>query len=161
VLVFIRSIRKIVRHLVDTNILLRFVNRRDPLHPTVRAAVRKLRQNGYQLCIAPQNCVEFWNVATRPVERNGFGLSPVDTHQSLRFVERLFTVLPEQPAVYAEWRKLVVQFSVVGVQVHDARLVAMMRVHNITRILTANTDDFVRYASIGITSVAPTDPGCV
>jgi predicted nucleic acid-binding protein len=146
-----------VHYLLDTNILLRFVNRRDPLHATMRAAVRTLRQQGNYLCVAPQNCVEFWNVATRPVDRNGFGLTPIEADRSLRLIERLFDILPEQPTVYGEWRRLVVQFGVAGVHVHDARLVAMMRVHNITYILTANTDDFSRYINIGITAVAPTD----
>jgi predicted nucleic acid-binding protein len=144
-----------VRYLVDTNILLRFVNRRDPLHTAVRAAIRALRQRGDHLCVAPQNCVEFWNVATRPVDRNGFGLSPTVAAQSLQLIERLFDVLPEQPDVYAEWRKLIVQFSVTGVQVHDARLVAIMRVHALTHILTFNTNDFARYSSIGIIAITP------
>jgi predicted nucleic acid-binding protein len=146
-----------VRYLVDTNILLRFVNRRDPLHTTMRAAIRTLRQHGHHVCVAPQNCIEFWNVATRPVDRNGFGLTPSDADRSLRLIERLFDIVPEQPTVYAEWRRLVVQLSVAGVQVHDARLVAIMRVHHITHILTANTDDFSRYTTIGITAVAPTN----
>lgn len=144
-----------MRYLVDTNVLLRFVNRRDPLHAMMRAAVRKLRQDGHEICVTPQNCVEFWNVATRPTTRNGYGLSASETDTSLRLIERLFTILPEQPAVYAEWRKLVVQFNVSGVQVHDARLVATMLVHGITYILTANTDDFTRYTHIGITAAHP------
>jgi len=146
-----------VRYLLDTNILLRFVNRRDRLHATMRAAVQTLRHQGHYLCVAPQNCVEFWNVATRPVDRNGFGLPPIEADRSLRLIERLFYIVPEQPTVYGEWRRLVLQFGVAGVQVHDARLVAMMRVHHITHILTANTADFARYTNIGITAVAPTN----
>jgi predicted nucleic acid-binding protein len=65
-----------VIYLVDTNVLLRFADRTHPLHPTVRAAVRKLRTGGHKLRTAPQNFVEFWNVVTRPTERNGFGLVP-------------------------------------------------------------------------------------
>jgi predicted nucleic acid-binding protein len=144
-----------VHYLADTNIILRFVNRHDPLHTTIRGAVRTLRSDGHQVCIVPQNCVEFWNVATRPVTRNGYGLSIADTSTALRLIERLFPILPEQPAVYAEWRMVVAQFGVAGVQVHDARLVATMRVYHITQILTINTDDFVRYGSIGIVPVHP------
>lgn len=46
-------------------------------------------------------------------------------------------------------------FAVSGVQVHDARLVAAMQAHNITHILTFNTSDFTRYASLGIVPVDP------
>jgi hypothetical protein len=40
-----------------------------------------------------------------------------------------------------------------GVQVHGARLVALMQVHAVTHILTLNTADFSRYA--GITAMDP------
>ncbi|MEG4862795.1 hypothetical protein QUA97_05170 [Microcoleus sp. CZ3-B2] len=61
---------------MDTNILLRFADRSHPLYPVIRTAVKKLRQDGYKLQVASQNCVEFWNVVTRPIEKNGFGLTP-------------------------------------------------------------------------------------
>jgi predicted nucleic acid-binding protein len=144
-----------MRCLVDTNVLLRFANRRDPYHALMRTAIQRLRQAGRQLCITPQNCVEFWNVATRPASRNGFGLTPNDSDRMLRLLERLFPALPEQPATYAEWRQIVVQFNVAGVQVHDARLIAAMRVHTASHILTVNTADFARYASLGITAIDP------
>ena len=135
-------------YLVDTNVLLRFVDRTHPLHPRVRAAVRTLRTEGHRLRATPQNCVEFWNVATRPADKNGLGLEPADADRLLRFVERLFPMLPEVPAVYPQWRQLVVTFGVSGVQVHDVRLVAAMRVHSVMHILTFNVIDFVRYAAL-------------
>jgi predicted nucleic acid-binding protein len=55
--------------------------------------------------------------------------------------------------VHEEWRKLLVDYGVSGVQVHDTRLVAAMRVHEVKRILTFNTRDFVRFA--GIEAVHP------
>lgn len=142
-------------YLVDTNILLRFVDRSHPLHPAIRATVRMLRQDGHQLLITSQNCIEFWNVATRPLERNGFGLTPLKTEQLLQLIERLFPVLPDHPDIYQEWRRLVIDFSVSGVQVHDARLVASMKVNGISTILTLNVADFKRYLSEGITAVVP------
>ncbi|MCS6859946.1 MAG: hypothetical protein NZT92_06465 [Abditibacteriales bacterium] len=42
-----------------------------------------------------------------------------------------------------------------GVQVHDAYLVAAMRVHGITNLLTFNVGDFASYP--GITAVHPQD----
>jgi hypothetical protein len=56
--------------------------------------------------------------------------------------------LPDGPAVHAEWRRLVVAQSVSGVQVHDARLVALMHVHGLTNLLTINVGDFGRYSGI-------------
>ncbi len=142
-------------YLVDTNILLRFADRSHPLHPSIRTAVRNLRQNRHMLKIASQNCIEFWNVATRPITRNGFGLLPTEAEQLLQLIERIFPVLPDSSDVYQEWRRLIVVFGVSGVQVHDARLVASMKVNGISHILTFNTNDFKRYISEGITAVAP------
>jgi predicted nucleic acid-binding protein len=62
-------------------------------------------------------------------------------------------LLPEDPLVHEEWRRLVVGVSIVGRQAHDARLAASMIVHQIPRILTFNTADFRRFS--GITSIDP------
>jgi predicted nucleic acid-binding protein len=145
-----------VIYLADTNVLLRFADRTHPIHPTVRAAVRKLRTSGHSVRATPQNFVEFWNVATRPIERNGFGLVPATADRLLRLVERLFPLLPDSSAVYTEWRRLVVPFGVSGIQVHDARIAAAMIVYGVTHILTFNTTDFTRYGTRGIVAMNPT-----
>ncbi|RAM52654.1 MAG: PIN domain nuclease [Hapalosiphonaceae cyanobacterium JJU2] len=142
-------------YLLDTNVLLRFIFRSDPRYPVVKTAIRKLRTDKHALYISSQNCIEFWNVATRPIARNGFGLTPTDAKRMLQRIERLFSLLPDTPAVYPEWCRLVVTYSVSGVQVHDARLVASMKANSVTHILTFNTSDFTRYAVEGIVVVDP------
>ena len=139
----------------DTNVLLRFAIRADKQHATALSAIRKLIAGGDKIYILPQNCVEFWNVCTRPASRNGFGLSVQQANHSLRLVEKIFPVLSDDPRVHQEWRKLVLNFGVSGVQVHDARIVAAMLVHRVTHILTFNTSDFARYSSTGIVAVNP------
>jgi predicted nucleic acid-binding protein len=59
--------------------------------------------------------------------------------------KRFFTLLPDAPATYAEWKRLVVKHSVQGAKVHDTRLVAAMNVHGVARILTFNGNDFTRF----------------
>ncbi|MBD2036478.1 type II toxin-antitoxin system VapC family toxin [Leptolyngbya sp. FACHB-321] len=142
-------------YLLDTNILLRFIDPTDPSHAIVHQAIDHLRLNGHDLRVSTQNCIEFWNVTTRPVTRNGFGRTPKDADQFLRLLTQLFSVLPDDAGVYPEWYRLVSQFDVSGVQVHDARLVAVMRIHQIAHILTFNAADFVRYSPVGITAVEP------
>ena len=142
-------------YLVDTNVLLRLADRRHELHPVVRTAMQKLRQDEHQLQVVAQNFIEFWNVSTRPKDRNGLGISPPGTVRLLRLFERLFPLLPDTPLIYPEWRRLVAVCEVVGVQAHDARLVAAMKVHGISRILTFDTSDFARYHSEGIEAVDP------
>lgn len=145
-------------YVADTNFTLRFAHRFDPHHSIVRSAARKLRKDGNEINIIPQTCVEFWNVITRPIARNGFGFSVAKANHSLSLIERIFPLLPDDSRIYQEWRKLVVDFGVSGVQVHDARIVAAMKTHGVTHILTFNAADFTRYERIGIVAV---DPGTV
>ena len=100
---------------------------------------------------APQNLVEFWRVCTRPVSANGFGLSIAETNGRAKVIERLFILAPDMPDVHTQWRGLVVTYAVSGIQVHDARLVAMMRVHGLADLLTLNVADFRRYPGISAT----------
>jgi predicted nucleic acid-binding protein len=131
--------------LVDTNILLRIARRSDPHHPLIDAALAKLSLAGTALHYTHQNIAELWNVMTRPAARNGFGLTAAEAEDEVRVIEAGMSFLAENEAVYQEWRKIVVQHAVSGVQVHDARLVAVMRVHGVSHLLTLNVEDFRRY----------------
>src|ERR1039458_7183347 len=92
-----------------------------------------------------QNMSEFWNVATRPAANNGLGFSVALALVEMEKIERFLTVLPDSPAAYGEWKRLVVRHKVIGSKVHDAKLVAAMNVNGLRRILTFNTEDFARY----------------
>jgi predicted nucleic acid-binding protein len=139
--------------LVDTNILLRIARRSDPQHKLIDAAVAKLALEGTTLLYTHQNIAELWNVMTRPVARNGFGLTGAEAEREVRAIEAGVSLLPDNEAAYREWRRIVVQHAVSGVQVYDARLAAMMVVHGISHILTLNVTDFSRYS--GLTAVHP------
>jgi predicted nucleic acid-binding protein len=121
-----------VAFLADTNILLRLVEPSDPDYRVVRGAVDALIVRGEVLRYAAQNMVEFWNVCTRPVAKNGFGLSSAETDARAKIVEARFGLLPDSERIHSEWRRLVVEHSVAGAQVHDARLVACMLVHGVS-----------------------------
>jgi len=77
------------------------------------------------------------------------------TERKARLIERYFRLLPDSLATFEEWRRLVVTHSVMGVEVHDAKLVASMNVYLITHLITFNVADFKRYP--GITAVSPAD----
>ena len=115
--------------LVNSNILIRWVQPTDPDFPIVEAAVASLISSGAILCYASQNLGKFWNASTRPVGRNGFGLSPEEADRRARRFESRLRLLPDSLAVHEEWRRLLVDYSVSGVQVHDAHLVATMLMH--------------------------------
>jgi len=139
--------------LVDTNILLRMTRRSDPQHPLVDSALAQLAGQGTIFHYTHQNIAELWNAMTRPLTRNGLGLTIADAERQVRAIEAGMTLLPDSKAVYREWRRVVVQHSVLGVQVHDARLAAAMYVHGVGHILTLNVADFSRYS--GLTAMHP------
>lgn len=142
--------------LLDTGALLRFSQRVHPRHQVTRAAIARLRAAGEELHMFPQNMREFWNVATRPADaRGGFELTPAQADWRARVLERLFILLPDTADAYPEWRRLVVVPGVSGAQVHDAYLVAAMRAHGLTQIVTFNTRDFARYP--GTVAIDPAD----
>ncbi len=136
------------RAAVDTNILLRA---RQPDHPHHRPAVEalaRLAQEGYDLCLSVQNVVEFWVVATRPREANGFGWTAETAAQALAELLPQFTLYPDPPDLLERWIGLVTGFNVVGVRAHDARIAALMMAHGLRYVLTFNADDFRDYPDL-------------
>lgn len=150
-----------MNYFVDTNVLARFVDRRHPHSNLARTALKKLAEDKQTLCVTPQNAIELWNVVTRPLDKNGLGRTTAEAFRILRMVERFFVMLPDTPQIYQVWRRLVIEHQVHGVQVHDARLVAVMRAHDISHILTFNGKDFARYSRDGIVAVHPNDDAIV
>ena len=143
--------------LADTGILLRFMEPNDPLCLLVQDAVKVLRGRGDRIVFALQNAAEFWNVSTRPVTaRGGMGLSIAETDRRLTVIETTFPTLHDLKLTFGIWRKLIVAHSVKGKQVHDARLVALMKTNGIAHILTLNGGDFTRYP--GIVAIDPANP---
>jgi predicted nucleic acid-binding protein len=141
--------------LLDSNILLRMSQRADPHYEAIRSALRILRNQGTRLCYTSQTLGEFWNVSTRPLDKNGFGLSIADTDEIAREIERDFEFLPDTQSVHDHWRRLVVEHEVKGVKVHDTRLAASMYVHGVSKLLTINVHDFDRFG--GLTIIHPAD----
>jgi predicted nucleic acid-binding protein len=131
--------------LVDTNVLLRRTQPNHEHHMAAMDSVAEFLAAGETVCFTSQNIAEFWNVVTRPIANNGLGFPVAFALIELAKIERILSILPDSPAIYPEWKRLVVRHGVVGVKVHDARLVAAMRVHGVTRLLTFNTSDFGRY----------------
>lgn len=141
--------------LLDTNILLRMIDLDHPMNKDVTNSIKSLRSQNEQLFIIPQNLIEFWNVCTRPLEKNGLGMTVSETEGEVSRIENLFIVLPDTSKIYLQWRTLVQKYQVKGVKVHDTRLVAAMLVYEIDKILTFNVNDFRRFSEI--TAIHPTD----
>jgi hypothetical protein len=73
--------------LLDTNILLRWIKPDDHDYVLVRTAIERLLEEATVLCYTSQNLGEFWNTCTRPVDRNGYGLSPEQADHRAKVLE--------------------------------------------------------------------------
>ncbi|HET9283391.1 MAG TPA: PIN domain-containing protein [Candidatus Angelobacter sp.] len=135
-------------YLLDTNVILRLYHPHSPEFPFIRKAITSLHRTNVGLYYFSQNLIEFWSVSTRPISQNGYGLSPAETDQNAKQIEKAFILLPEVKTIHNEWRRLVVDYGVSGAKVHDARLVAGMIAHGIRHILTLDESDFARYTEV-------------
>jgi predicted nucleic acid-binding protein len=142
--------------LVDSNILLRLTQPAHPEYAVTSAAVAKLLKQNTDLCVVPQNLVEFWAVASRPsANRGGLGMKPDAVDGEMQRLRSLFHLLEGAQGIADSWQQLVKLHQVSGKQVHDAHLVAAMQVYGLQNILTFNGEDFKRYP--GIMVINPVD----
>lgn len=89
-------------YLVDTNLLLRGAEVGHPMNAVAVDSIRTLLEQGEVVYTTAQNLYELWVVATRPLERNGLGLSAVQAEVEIARLEQHFPSLPESQSVYDE-----------------------------------------------------------
>ena len=140
-------------YLIDTSIFLCARDQQSALREVCALAVQHLVENEQRLFICTQVLAEYWVVATRPRQNNGMGLDLSTASADVGRLLAAFESLPEPDDGSRRWYDLVVRHHVLGKQVHDARLAALMLAHGVTHILTLNPGDFARYD--GITPVTP------
>lgn len=132
------------RVLLDTNIILRITDKTGTDHDRSYSIVKRLISEGFEICIIPQVLIEFWVVATRPVESNGFGWDASYTMTELEKLQNLFIMLHDNEAIFNNWTNLVSQ-GVHGKRAHDARIAAAALAHNVNAIATLNVQDFINF----------------
>lgn len=138
-------------YLVDTNVLLRWLDKNSQQNTAARSALKTLHRRGENLFVTSQNLIEFWSIATRaPGPTGGLGMANSRAQAKMRHLRRFFSLLPDMPAIYETWQDVVTAAGVTGVLAHDARLVACMQVYGITHVLTFNVRDFQRFPNITV-----------
>ena len=120
------------------------------IYPIAINAIAALRRRMELLCLAPQNLIEFWAVATRSRNENGLGMTHAIAAGEIEKLRRLFRLLPSNPNVLDAWQRIVLTLEITGKQTHDAHLAAVMEVYSVTSILTFNTTHFVRFSRIAV-----------
>lgn len=134
--------------LVDTNLLTKIAEPDHAKNTVAAEAVKWFLERGEDAHILPQNAYEFWVVATRPTINNGLGMSAETAKEKLDDLLRSLSLLPDVPAIFPQWQRLVRDYDCKGRMAHDVRLVAGMIVHRIPKIVTFNKQDFIRFPEI-------------
>ena len=137
-------------YLADTNLLLRMADPASSQHPIATKALARLFSQGDEVFLTPQNFIEFWAVATRPVEANGFGWNSERTTKEVADLQKRFPLLADTPDIFTRWLELVKQLPVHGKRVHDARLVAVLQAHAVEYLVTFNTSDFAAFPTLSL-----------
>lgn len=104
-------------YLADTNLLLRMADPASPQHSIATQALAQLFSQGDEVYLTPQNFIEFWAVATRPLEANGFGWTSDRTAKEVADLQARFPLLSDSPEVFTRWLELVRRLPVHGKRV--------------------------------------------
>jgi len=135
-------------YLADTNLLLRIADPASQQHRIATDALAQLLARDDEVYLTPQNFIEFWAVATRPLEANGFGWTSGRTANEVTGLQARFPLLPDSPEVFTRWLELVKELPLRGKRVHDARLVAVLQAHAVEHLITFNASDFAAFSSV-------------
>lgn len=135
------GIRAGERLFCDTNVLLSAVDRRRALHFEALRVMNDLPNRGIELCVSGQVLRECLVVSTRPVERNGLGLSLAAAVGNNEMFAGRATVLEETRGVANRLPRVAEAARCSGKRIHDANIAATMLEHGVTRVVTDNPQD--------------------
>jgi predicted nucleic acid-binding protein len=139
---------------LDTSVLVAASVAVHPGHANARDGSRALAAAGAALCISPQICREFLVVLTRkPVSGRTFSVE--EALAALDEWRRGCSLLAEDEEPVAECLALSRKHQVKGKQIHDCNVVAVMRAHGVSRLVTRNPGDFSRYPGITVDAIRP------
>ncbi|MFM7370994.1 MAG: type II toxin-antitoxin system VapC family toxin, partial [Sphaerospermopsis kisseleviana] len=117
-------------YLLDTNIILRFANSQSQEYNLIRNTISEILLRGGQCFITSQVIIEFWVVATRPVNVNGLGWTVSQTTQAVQMLINQFDLLAETPDVFSIWLNLVTTYNISGKRTHDISTQAKLIAHS-------------------------------
>ncbi len=132
------------RVFVDTNILVYSSLPRFPQYEQANRRLSKLLMQKNEIWISRQVIREYLVTMTRPAIVGG-SITPEEALNNVSIFMAVYKVADETSEVTARLLSLLQQVSVVGSQIYDANIVATMQTYNMSRLLTHNTVDFLRY----------------
>ena len=137
-------------YLLDTNVILRASDPASETFSLAAESVFLLLTENHECFLTAQVLIEFWVVATRPIEVNGLGWTAERTRQQIDLLTSELSLLPEKPEIFTYWLELVTAHNIKGKRTHDLRLLAVMKAHQISNLLTFNPEDFIAIPGVNI-----------
>lgn len=135
------------RILVDTNAIISSVLGKDP---GIQKLLIDLETEGHQLCIAAQTIYEFWSVATRPRESNGFDQDSSKAHREVLQLRAAYYLLSDPTDLLDRWLVLCHTHDVKGRSSHDARIAALMDSYGIVSVVSLDRRGFSRFPHLTV-----------
>lgn len=136
------------RIFVDSNVLLACSDGTRAAHENSIRFLEKAEKGDCRLFTCGQVFREYLVVATRPVDENGMGLSPEDSYENVQLFRKIIQMLDETSDTLAELVKMVKKYDLKGKRIHDANLVAVMRMYGLNHLKTWNPKDFSAFSEL-------------
>ena len=132
---------------VDTNVLVYANQDTARRHADALALLQQAERNRDELWVSGQVLREYLAAVTRPQGELPVLPMTIALERVRQFIGQ-FQLAEDGPAVRAELHRLLSAYPTGGRQVHDANIVATMLAFGIRRLLTFNSADFRRFASV-------------
>ena len=128
--------------LADTNVFLSATDRSRNNHRDAQDFLQRCSGAGVHCAVTGQILREYFEVATRPIEVNGLGLSLDDALSNMAIFRGRTVFLEENEAVSRELEVLVRRHGLTGKRGHDTNIAAVLAVFRVPYLITANKDEF-------------------
>ncbi|MDJ0547161.1 MAG: PIN domain nuclease, partial [Microcystis sp. M53601_WE4] len=100
------------QYLLDTNILLRAADTSSATYSLANNVITQIVETANECVIIPQVLIEFWVVATRPLDVNGLGWTPAQATNYVNDLLDNFTLIAETPDIFPLWFQLVTIYNI-------------------------------------------------
>jgi predicted nucleic acid-binding protein len=142
--------------LIDTNVLVYALFPSMPDYAASRALLDRANAADANLCVAPQNLIEFFAVVTDP-RRVTKAKTPDEALQAIDdfLAQPGLGLLPIPHDLIPRWCGLIRQSSTAKKRAFDTQLVAVMLASSVAKIYTFNVADFQVFSFAGISAVTP------
>lgn len=134
--------------LVDSNVIVYSLNSSDSHHKKALEFVERLKSGEVVGVVSEQNLFEAYRVLTHKKFSNP--MSSMEAFAQLSLWKNLCRVLYFSPEALELSFALCKKYKVVGDKVYDVKILAVMLVHGIKRVVTANASDFSFYKEVDV-----------